>query len=434
MEAGKNLSLYFMGVLAVALAFALVFPVFIEPVNAQAQSTSYVTVNPTKPNSILYTTAGSNETISFEAQWSYGEHSGKAIANATVTVQVNNSKNNTISTLSFNTTAGLFSFNYSSSTADILTFTPTKLVTQDGEEWTTDLLDSRTTIYGFESTSVVVWWDTFHVSLINHDTNTLGVTAVSVNVTYLLLPEDGLTMPEWATYSHQTFLPKIVHDATVTINGVNAKETAAGLYTANVSTWLPTSYIHVAVSQEGFVTTHTGFSFSHNANNPSWITATVIGSAFTLAVTAFFFVLIRKSKDSLLPLKKGYAVLGGVLIAVISVVSLYWGLVGLDSSLHGFDWALLTALCLFSFGLGLSAAILSIRRKYQEIVIIAVIAPMFTNLIGVKSALDMYQLANPWVMLLVPLVLSIAGTILICNADEVFIKNAKNPTKLSANA
>ena len=250
------------------LLLTLVLPILVETATAQTPSNYYVTVNPTTPDSPIYTTVGRNWTVSFEALWSYGDNSGQAITNAIVTVQVKNSKNEAINTLSVNTTTGLFSFNYSSSTVDVLTFKPIKLVTQDGVKWTPNLLDAGKSLYGFQSKSVVVWYDTFHVSLVSFDTKTLGVTAVSVNVTYLLLPEDGLTLPEWATYSNQTFLPKIVHNAIVTINGVKAEETSMGIFTAKVSIWLPTSYIVVGVSQEGWVTTHTGFSFAHNANEP----------------------------------------------------------------------------------------------------------------------------------------------------------------------
>ena len=241
----------------------------------------------------MYTTVGRNWTVSFEALWSYGDNSGAAIKNAIVTVQVNNSKNDIINTLQLNTTTGIFSFNYFLSTADKLTFTPTKLITQDGTKYDSGLFDAGNSVYGFQSKSIAVWWDTFHVSLVNSNTTTLGMVAASVNVTYLLLPEDGLTLPEGSTYSNQTFLPKIVHCANVTINGFKATETSAGMYTANSSILLPTAYIHVAVSQEGWVTTHTGFTFSDNANEPLWQYTVIFG--LVLVVVALTIVLRRKS-------------------------------------------------------------------------------------------------------------------------------------------
>jgi hypothetical protein len=406
-------------VLTSILVLMLVLPA-IKAVNAQTTPNYFVTVNPTTPDSQMYTTVGRNWTVSFEALWSYGDDSGTAIENATVTVQVYNSKTKVIDTLSLNTTNGLFSFNYSSSTADILTFTLTKLVTSDGTEYDSNLLDAENSLYGFQSKSVVVWWDTFHVSLVSYDTDTAGVTTMSVNVTYLLLPEEGLTLPEWATYSHQTFLPKTAHNANVTINSVKAEETSTkGLFKANMPTWLPTAYIHVGVTQEGWVTTHTGFSFAHNANEPSWQYAVISGLALTVAVLMIFFVLRRKEGSNVLSLKN-YTILGGLLLAITSVISLYWGLVGLDSTLHGFDWMLLTIFGLLSFGFGLASALLSLRKKIQPLVIFVITMPMITNLVGIEYSLDMYGLTIPWLMLIASFVLSFVSAVLICNADEVF--------------
>jgi hypothetical protein len=406
-------------VLAGVLVFMFAFPV-VKSVDAQAASNYFVTVTPTTDHSPMYTAVGRNWTVSFEALWSYGDYSGTTIDNATVTVHVFNSRNVAIDTLELNTTAGLFSFNYSSSTVDILTFTPTKLATSDGTEYDTDVFDAENSVYGLQSESVVVWWDTFHVSLVSFDTDAADVTPVLVNVTYLLLPEEGLTLPEWATYSNQTFLPKTASDATVTINGVKAEKTSTeGVFTANVSTWLPTAYIHVGVAQEGWVTTHAGFSFAHNVNRSSWGYAALFGLVLLVAVLAIVFVRSRKDGSNVLSLKN-YPILGGVLLAVTSVVSLYWGLVGLDSTLHGFDWIVLAVFGLLSFGSGLTASLLSVRKKLQSFVIFVLNMPMITNLIGVKYSLDMYGLANPWLIMIVSLVLSFVSAVLICNADEVF--------------
>jgi len=44
---------------------------------------------------------------------------------------------------------------------------------------------------------------------------------------------------------------------------IQAQESStAGIYTANVSTWLPTAYIHVVASQQNWTTAHVGFSFT----------------------------------------------------------------------------------------------------------------------------------------------------------------------------
>ncbi len=403
----------------VILPLVMVLPFLGGTVVSQNPSNYYVTVNPTTSNSTLYTPVGSNWNVSFQALWSYGDNSGQPISNATVTVQVSGSKSGAITTLQLNTTSGVFSFNYSSSTAEVITFTPTKLVTQNGTQWKPTLLDSGNKIYGFQSESVVVWWDTFHVSLVSYIAETKGSATVTVNVTYSLLPEDGLTLQDWATYSHQTFLPKIVHNATVTINGVNAEELSAGIFTANVPIWLPTAYIHVGVSQEGWVTTHTGFSFAHNANETLWEYA-VLAIVFVFAGLTLFVVRFRKSNNNLLQTQNRYAVLGGALLAITSIISLYWGIVGLDSTLHGFDWTVLIAIGFLTFGFGLTAGILSMLRKNQSLVIFAVTIVMATNIIGIKSSLDMYQLASPWLIVIGSFVMSVISGYLVSNADEAF--------------
>lgn len=339
-------------------------------------------------------------------------------------MQVSGSKSGTITTLNLNTTEGLFSFNYSSSIAEIITFKPIKLVTQNGTEYKPSLLDAGKNLFGLQSESLVVWWDTFHVSLVSYNTKTQGAATVTVNVTYLLLPEDGLTLPATATYSHQTFLPKVVHNSTITINGVKAEEISTGIFKANVTIWLPTAYIHVGISQEGWITTHTGFSFTHNANEPSWEYAVLLGVVFVFIGLMLVVVRLRKStNNNLLQKKNRYAVLGGALLTITSIISFYWGLVGLDSALQGFDWILLTTICFLSFGFGLTTGILSMRRKNQTLAIFAVTILIFTNLVGVKFSLDMYQLANPWLILIVSLVLSVISGFLVSNADQAFTQN-----------
>ncbi len=251
----KSLSLFAL------IAFFLVLSLFISNVSAQTQSNYYVTVKPTTiSDALTYTSIGRNTTLSFVALWTYGAMEGQNIQNATATIQVTNSKDKVIDTLSVNTTSGSFSFNYTSASADVLAFTPTKLVTQDGQEWNSNPIDTANNVYGFTSHWAQVWWDTFHVSLASRGTGSLGSVAVSVNVTYLLLPEEGLQVGV-------VHVPKTVHGANVTINGVKAEETQTpGIYSATSSTWLPTAYVKVEVSQEGWTTTQTAFSFTQNAN------------------------------------------------------------------------------------------------------------------------------------------------------------------------
>ena len=111
---------------------------------------------------------------------------------------------------------------------------------------------------------------------------------------------------------------------------------------------------------------------------------------------------------------------GGIMLAVASLISLYWGLVGLDSTLHGFDWALLGISGLVSFGFGLASAVMSMRRKQQALAIVAVCLPLIVNLVAVKTSLDGYQLAIPWVTLVIATAVSIVSGLLISNSDEQF--------------
>ena len=117
---------------------------------------------------------------------------------------------------------------------------------------------------------------------------------------------------------------------------------------------------------------------------------------------------------------ENYPLLGGVLLIIISFISLYWGLVGLDSTPHEFDWILLTIFGFLSFGLGLVSGVLSIRKRYQSLVIFSINLPMITNLIGVKYSLDLYGLDIQWLMIITSFVLSLICAFLICNADEEF--------------
>jgi hypothetical protein len=143
----------------IAIGFLLIFVVcsqsFLWTAKAETAPSYWVTVNPTIAVSPIYTTIGRNWTISFEALWTYGNETGQSISNATVTIDVTSlNKSEVIDILQENTTTGIFSFNYSSPTADILTFNATKLVTQDGTEWNSTLLDQTSKLYGFQSKTV----------------------------------------------------------------------------------------------------------------------------------------------------------------------------------------------------------------------------------------------------------------------------------------
>jgi hypothetical protein len=405
-------------------------PAFVSDAQAQTAAQSYVAVTTTAPSTTMYTAVGQNWTLSFKAEWAQGNQAGQTIQNASVIIQVTSTtKNEIVDGLELNTTAGTFTFNYSSATADILKFNATELVTEDGTTYDSSAFGGGS-VAGLQSDAVTVWYDAFHVSLVSSNTDNWGTTEVTVNVTYLLLPEEGLTLPESATYSHQTFLPKAVHGADVTINGVQAQESEAGIYTASVSTWFSTAYIHVGVSQEGWTTTHKGFSFVHNANGPLWLYGVLIASALVVALFGFRYASLRRTKQPK-AFKQSFPFFGGILLAVVSFISLYWALVGVEGTLHGFDWLLLAALGLLSFGLGITGAVLSLKQKNQAFILFAMCLPLIANLVPIQSSLESYQLAVPWLSLMAALVIAIASVFLISNADEQFNKKPSKAAELN---
>jgi hypothetical protein len=252
------------------------------------------------------------------------------------------------------------------------------------------------------------------VSLVSSGTGSLGNVAVSLNVTYLLLPREGLQVGA-------VHVLKTVDGADVTINGVKAVETQTpGIYSAITSTWLPTAYVKVDVSQEGWTTTQTAFSFAQNANQFIWTYAVAFGSVFGFAAILLRFFTSKKANNSSLFKHSNFPFYRAVLLAVTSIISLYWGVVGLEGSLHTFDWMLLAALGIVSFALGIASSIMVLRKKQQALAIFAVLVPLFTNVVGIKSSLDIYGLANPWLILVPSLLLSLFSGFLISNSDKIF--------------
>jgi len=409
------------------LLFATVLPFLVARADAQSSANYWVTVKP-NTDSQMYTTVNRNWTLSFEALWSYGSRSGQPISDATVTIRVSGVIEGAITTLKLNTTSGVFSFNYSSSTADKITFTPTELKAQDGAEYNSTLVtNDGSQAYGFQSTPVTVWWDTFQVSLIIHNTDTSNSVAVSVNVTYLLLPQEGLTLPSQDTYSNQTFLPKIARGVVVTINGVQAQEMAvSGVYSADVSTVFPAAYVLVAVSQNGWTTTYTAFGFTQKANEAVWSYALVIGLILVAVSVLLYFVLFKKPTHPASPLSRAnFPLIGGVLLLFTSFVSLYWGTLAVEATMHGFNWLILAVMGLVSFAFGTAGSVMSLKKRNEALVIFAVCVPLVVNVVVVKYAVDSYLLTIPWLSILASTAASIVSGILITNSDEQFSKQAR---------
>jgi hypothetical protein len=402
----------------------LVFTV--KPTSAQVKS-YFASV---KPNvSTVYLNVGQTCDISFEALESYGDSSGQAIENGNVTVEVETAAGTITDMIVANTTTtGFASFNYSSPAPQILTFTPTHLVTSVGVDLNASLI-SKADVYGLQAESVTVYWDTFDVALVGNSTGTFEAVEVSVNVTYLLLPEEGLTVQ--STDSSQAFFPKIAHDVTVTVNGVHAEETAvAGVYSANVSTLMPTAYMLVEVSQEGWATAHKAFSFTHDANMTLWAPlAAVFAAAFIVALVAVLFALRRSkspvSRRSYLP------VFAGFLLMPASFIGLYWVVVWFESTSHGFDWTLYWVLGVPSFVFGLSGGIMAVCRQKQAAVLFATSVSIFAT-VAVKASLDAYQLATPWTLLLATLAFSTISGLSIASSDNQFKGNKSSSTRKTA--
>jgi hypothetical protein len=404
------------------LLFAIFTAIFASTANAQTTADYWVTVNPAASSTVLYGSVGKNWTIPFQVVWSYGDNSGEAIKNSNVTVEVKTASGASVTNITQETNAaGDATFYYASSTPVVLTFTPTKLTTEDGVEWNSTLHETgQTAVYGFQSQPVTVYWDTYAASLVSTETDKQGVTEVSVNVTYLMVPEGGLVSPN-SSSSPQIFHPKIAHDVNVTINGVQAEETSVeGVYAASFSTWLPTGYVMVDVSQSGWSTAQVGFSFAHAGNASVWTIAVVLGVVCAAVVSGGYFALSRKSKGAASLDRRSYPFIGGVLLAGASLVSLYWGLVGLDSTASGFDWMLLGVCGLISCGFGFAGSVMAIMRKKQTLAIFSVCAPLLTNAIAVMASFDVYMFATPWLIVVPSLALSLLSGFLICNQDGSF--------------
>jgi hypothetical protein len=403
------------------LSLLLVLPLLVNGASAQTPSNYYVTVKPELlGNALQYTNVGRNVTLSFVAQWSYGSNNGVLIQNATAIINVTNVKGQVVDMLSENTTTGVFSFNYSSSNPDILNFIPSKLTTQDGKEWIdANLINPGENAYEFTSNYAQVYWDTFHVSAVNFETSTLGKVTTTVNVTYQMLPQDGLQVGT-------VHLSKIGQHLGVSINGVSAQETTPGNYNAVSNSWLSTAYVKIKVSGYNWTTTETAFGVTQSANQPLWTYGIVFSS---IAAVAAFFIRFIASKRANNNVGKhpNFPFFGGVTLAAVSVISLYWGIVGLEGSVHTFNWIGLAAFGVFAFVVGVIGSLSLTRRKYLPFTITAAIVPMIANIVVIKGSLDMYQLANPWILLAGALLLSMLNGFFICNIDSTPQKQATEP-------
>lgn len=412
-------------IVLVSLLLVSVFPIFVETASAQTSAYYWVTVKPTAPGFVVHSPVGWNWTVSFQTLWTYGNNSGGAIENATVSVEV--TANDTVmETLLPKTNAtGFVSFYYSSAIPDVLTFAPTKLVTEDRVEWNSSLLEtlpSGALLYGFQSKSVTIYWDSFAATLVSADVSSLGVTRLAVNITYLMIPQGGLTVPQLRNQSRYDYIPKYVHGADVKINGVEAKESSVlGVYAAETSTWLPTAYILVGISQEGWPQTNKALSFTHSANEIIWASATVFGLiGVAVVLLTYHFVSSKRTKGHALFKQTGFPAVGAILLIIASFISMYWALVGVETVLHGFDWIFLGIFGVIASTFGLVGGVMSKMRKNFVLTMIAACFPLIENAVVVKISFDNYQLAIPWIAVAPAIIISVVSGILIGRSDEEF--------------
>ena len=402
-------------VVACVLLAASISGLTVEPAWAQEKS-YFASVKPTV--STIYLNAGQICNISFEALSSYGDNAGQVIEYANMGVEVKTADGAVTNMMVANTSAtGFADFNYSSATPQVLTFTPIILITQVGIELNSSLIQNDG-VYGLQAKSLTVYWDTFDVAMVRRSTDIFEAAQISVNVTYLLVPEEGLTIH--AADGSQEFFPKIAHGVNVTVNGVQAEETTvAGVYSANVSILMPTAYVLVEVSQDGWVTANKAFSFTHNANMSIWEPlAAVFATTFAVAFAAVMFSL-RKSKSFVTKLNY-LPVFAGFLLTLVSFLGLYWVLIWFEGTSHGFAWTAYWIFGVPSFVFGVLGGVFAVHRQKQTAVLFAISVSIFMNIAVVKASLDTYQLATPWALLIAILLFSATSGLLIGNSDNQF--------------
>jgi hypothetical protein len=396
--------------LAVILAFLVLAPVLCfspQVTNAQTPTAGSVLVYP-DAQSPLYGSIGHNWTITFEARY-FNNGTDQPVSNATVEFKVYNAQGKQLNTFDCNTTQGTFSFNYTSNTPAVLTFTPTKLVMQDKTEWNVEHPERDSVVPYLSAT---VYWDTFSVALVNSTTDNLGAATFTVNVTRLLIPTGTIS-----TYGGE-IINSVVDDANVTINGVEAQKTAApGVYTAYITTAFPTAYTLVTVAHENWRTTQTAFSPTHSANLKIWLVAVgAVAASVGVCFLAFKLRVFRANRNSKLPF------LGGVFLLFAACISIYWAAIGFEAVLHGFDWLVFAGLEACCFLLGTVTALFAMKRKNQAAVIFAVPVLLIVNSIMAMSSLGGYGLPTPWLFVASAILCCAASFLCVAKADEEFAK------------
>lgn len=268
------------------------------------------TKSPQVTGNIGHSTVGWEWNFTYEALWDWGERKGEIIPNATIPIEVYDVANESNPVLVDNFTLitdnmGQVSFVYSSPVPRVLRFKPTKLITQDGVEYNSSLYEttyepystaSYYNLYGFTSSETTIYWDDFDISIASVDVNQLGTSKVTVNLTYQIIPPEGIWVGMWDP-ENTNYIPKYVSNANVTVNGIKASETSPGLYEAQVSTWLPTASFDVKVSKNGWHERSKTFSFVHNANQVVWVAVSVSLGIVFAALLLYHFLFARRRQN-----------------------------------------------------------------------------------------------------------------------------------------
>ncbi len=410
MQPNRRSHVFFTAILAF-LVLALGICLIPQVTNAQTPNTGSVLVY-TDAQLPLYGSIGYNWTITFQARYFYNQIT-EPVSNATVRFEVTNAEGKLVNTFDCNTSNGSFSFNYTSKTPAVLTFTPVKLVMQDKTEWNVQHPE-RDSIVPY--LSVTVYWDTFSVALTDSNTSDFGSGSVSVKATRLLLPDHGLSA--YVGPKAIAIILKEVQNANVTINGVLAQKTSeAGLYTAQVSTIFPRAYTLVTVSEYGWKTTQTAFSFTHSANLKVWL-ITIAASAASACI--LFLVFKLKTLKTNRNIKRPF--LGGVFLLFAAFISLYWSAISFEAVAHGFSWLIFAALEVCCFLFGVVSAVFAMQRKNQAAVIFSVPVLLVVNSVVVMSSLGVYGLPTPWLLVCAVILLCSAGFYFLSNTAEDFAK------------
>lgn len=229
------------------------------------------------------------------------------------------------------------------------------------------------------------------------------------------MPEEGLSLA-YINNANDSLITKAFSGASVTINGIVAKETSIpGVYACNVSTVFPIMLLLVSAQSENIATT-VAFSTTHSSNQIMWfISVGAIASLLLIAV--FAGSKIRGKKITTFFSKDNYPLLGGICLLLVSAINLYWGSIAIEAHFHGFDAMFFAILEIgFTVPLLISCA-LSIKRRRLVWVIFSASTPTLTVL-GVKLWLDMYQLPTPYLALFATLSITFAAVYFITNAKS----------------